>query len=165
MTITDKHRVILIHPADPKKRPEAFYNSINYVALRYRVFMSEDAETLEFYLVLKKPYTTDLTRLYKTLFGSKPILKPIPETYSTYPDYHPEYSDSAGISIRGEITRDKLQGYGFIEDQFRRDIWIYKGVSGYHSPLTKAFYFDHYPQETLSLNALEFILRLIDRKE
>ncbi|MBO0948880.1 hypothetical protein [Fibrella forsythiae] len=165
MEIIDKHRVVLIHSADPLKQPDEFYNSINYVSERYRIFVSDDGQTLEFYLLLKKPYTTDLTRLYKALFGSSPVLKPIPDKYSNFPGNQPLYSDSGSISMRGEITSDKLVEYGFVEDLFRRDRWHYKGVAGWHSPLTKAFYFDQYPQETHSLDALEFIVRLIDRAD
>lgn len=162
MEIRDAHRVVLIHPADPQKQPDEFYNSLNYVAARYRIFVSDDGQTLEVYMVLRKPYTSDLTRLYKALFGTKPKLKPIPDKYSTYPISQPSYSDSDGVSLRGEITRDNLKSQGFIEDQFRPDRWQYKGVAGWHSPLANAFYFDSYPQETLSLDALAFIIRLID---
>lgn len=162
MEINDRHRVVLVHPADPVKQPDEFYNSINYVAQRYRIFLSEDGQTLEFYLVLKKPYTTDLTRLYKALFGIPPALKPIPDKYSNFPNNQPPYSDANGVSVRGEITREKLVEYGFVEDIFRPDRWQYKRVAGWHSTLTSAFYFDQYPQETHSLDALEFIIRLID---
>ncbi|MEZ0541582.1 hypothetical protein [Fibrella arboris] len=165
MEINDKNRVILMHPADPDKQPDEFYNSINYVATRYRIFLSDDGQTLEVYLILRKPYTTDLTRLYKALFGRKPTIRPIPDQFANYPNNQPPYSDTDGVSARGEITRTVLLAYGFEEDRFRPDRWQYKKVAGWHSPLTNAFYFDQYPQETSSLNALEFIVRLIDRSD